>query len=218
VTGRLARTVIVAGGVGLLLGLLSIAGDTPSPYPWWRVFTVLGNIAAPWTIAAFLVGRNAKAPGPGAIAGGVAMVVGIVVYFLYYFSGAISVASTANIGIAASIWLGVALISGPVLGLCGGRVSMGNGELPLWAVVLPSAVLLAEAVWVAVTWRIWAVPNPHDVVELVVVVLMVSAALALPFLTLRGTSRLAVAYMAMLALGAAGFGALAGLHWLLLQR
>ena len=87
-TGRLARPLIVAAAVGLLLGLLSIAGDTPSPYLWWRVFTVLGNIAAPWTVAAFLMGHNAKAPGPGALAGAVAMVVGIVVYLpLLLFRG-----------------------------------------------------------------------------------------------------------------------------------
>ena len=217
-TGRLARPLIVAGAVGLLLGLLSIAGDTPSPYLWWRVFTVLGNIAAPWTVAAFLVGHNAKAPGPGALAGAVAMVVGIVVYYLYYFSGAIPVASTANIGLAASIWLGVALISGPVLGLCGGRVGMSDARPPLWAVVVPSAVLLAEAVWVAITWRVWVVPNPQDAVELAVVVVIALLAFALPWLTLRGTDRLAVAYLAVLALAAVGFGALAGLQWILLQR
>ena len=217
-TGRLARPLIVAAAVGVLLGLLSIAGDTPSPYLWWRVFTVLGNIAAPWTVAAFLMGHNAKAPGPGALAGAVAMVVGIVVYYLYYFSGAIPVASTANIGFAASIWFGVALIAGPVLGLCGGRVGASDGRPPLWAVVVPSAVLLAEAVWVAVTWRVWAVPHTQDIIELVVVVLLFVVAFALPAVTLRGTGRLTVAYAAVLALGTAGFGALAGLQWILLQR
>ncbi len=113
-------------------------------------------------------------------------------------------ASTANIGLAASIWLGVALISGPVLGLCGGRVGMSDARPPPWAVVVPSAVLLSEAVWVAITWRVWVVPNPQDSVELAVVVVIALLAFALPWLTLRGTDRLAVAYLAVLALSGSG--------------
>jgi hypothetical protein len=83
---------------------------------------------------------------------------------------------------------------------------------------VPSAVLLAEAVWVAVMWRVWVVPDTEHIVELGVVVLIVVIAVTLPLLMLRDTGRLTVAYLSVLALGVAGFGALASLQWIILQR
>ncbi|HEX5903524.1 MAG TPA: DUF6518 family protein, partial [Actinomycetota bacterium] len=47
-----------------------------------RLITLLGNIAAPWGIGAFVVGYQAASVRQGAIAGGLALVVGVATYYV----------------------------------------------------------------------------------------------------------------------------------------
>jgi hypothetical protein len=64
--------------VGVALGVFSILADGIIP---GRLVTLLGNIAAPWGIAAFVVGFRASSVKQGAAAGALALVVGVATYY-----------------------------------------------------------------------------------------------------------------------------------------
>src|SRR5262245_3613654 len=78
-TRRSGRNVLlVAAVVGIALGVFSILADGILP---GRLFTLLGNIAAPWALGAFVVGFRATSPRQGAVAGALALVVGVATYY-----------------------------------------------------------------------------------------------------------------------------------------
>ena len=70
---------LLAVVVGVALGAFSILADGILP---GRLFTLLGNIAVPWGVAAFLVGFRATSVKQGALAGGLALVVGVATYYV----------------------------------------------------------------------------------------------------------------------------------------
>ena len=47
-----------------------------------RLFGIVGNIASPWGLAAFFVGRLTMSPRWGAVAGALTPVMGVAVYYL----------------------------------------------------------------------------------------------------------------------------------------
>ena len=67
----LVAILVVGGG----LGLLSMVGESSQ-----RALTILVNLAAPWALGAFLVGRLAPSPKLGALAGGATLVVGMATF------------------------------------------------------------------------------------------------------------------------------------------
>ena len=69
---------LLAVVVGVALGVFSMLADGIIP---GRLITLLGNIAAPWAIAAFVVGFRATSVKQGALAGALALVVGVVTYY-----------------------------------------------------------------------------------------------------------------------------------------
>jgi multidrug transporter EmrE-like cation transporter len=118
----------VAAAVGVGLGTFSILADGILP---GRLFVMLGNIAAPWGLAAFLVGRLTTSLRRGALAGGLALVVGVAVYYL-------GVALRGyDVGPANAVWTAVALVAGPIMGLCGAATAARPSRPPIAAVVLP---------------------------------------------------------------------------------
>jgi hypothetical protein len=73
------RVLLAAVAVGCLLGTFSILADG---IIGGRLFGILGNIASPWGLAAFFVGRRATSSRLGATAGALTLVVGVTTYYL----------------------------------------------------------------------------------------------------------------------------------------
>jgi Family of unknown function (DUF6518) len=71
---------LVSVVVGVGLGVFSQLADG---IIGGRIFGLLGNIAAPWGLAAFFVGRLTTSPKRGALAGAMTLVVGVAVYYLF---------------------------------------------------------------------------------------------------------------------------------------
>lgn len=61
---------------GLMVGGLAVLGDGVVPM---RAIGLMGNLAAPWVITAYVVGRRTQGPASGAVTGAMAPVVGCVV-------------------------------------------------------------------------------------------------------------------------------------------
>src|SRR5262245_60334466 len=74
-----AGVLILAAAVGVALGVFSTLADGIIP---GRLVTLLGNIAAPWVIGAFVVGYRATTVKQGALVGAVTLVVGVATYYV----------------------------------------------------------------------------------------------------------------------------------------
>lgn len=145
--GREGRLFAIAAASGVGIGLFSILADSITDTP--RLFVLLGNMAAPWGFVAFLVGRRATSNRRGAIAGATTLVVGVVVYYIgaairWYDFGGQTIA-----------WTVVALVAGPVMGLCGAATAARPSRPPIAAVVAPSAMLVAEALYQLDSYKAW---------------------------------------------------------------
>lgn len=137
---------VVAALVGIALGVFSTLADGIIP---GRLVTLLGNIAAPWVIAAFVVGYRARSVKQGAIAGALALLVGVVVY---YAIGSVRNYAAGNLNV---IWTVVALFAGPVVGACGAAISTRRERPPLIAVIVPAAMLIGEGLFLLYQRRVW---------------------------------------------------------------
>jgi hypothetical protein len=69
---------LIAVVVGVALGVFSLLEGVVGG----RLFGILGNIASPWGLAAFFVGYRTTSRRQGALAGGLALVVGVAIYYL----------------------------------------------------------------------------------------------------------------------------------------
>ena len=137
---------VVAALVGIALGVFSTLADGIIP---GRLVTLLGNIAAPWVIAAFVVGYRASSVKQGAIAGALALLVGVVVY---YGIGSVRNYAAGNLNV---IWTVVALFAGPIVGACGAAISTRRERPPLIAVIIPAAMLIGEGLFLLYQRRVW---------------------------------------------------------------
>jgi len=137
---------VVAALVGIALGVFSTLADGIIP---GRLVTLLGNIAAPWVIAAFVVGYRASSVKQGAIAGALALLVGVVVY---YAIGSVRNYAAGNLNV---IWTVVALFAGPIVGACGAAISTRRERPPLIAVIVPAAMLIGEGLFLLYQRRVW---------------------------------------------------------------
>lgn len=141
---------------GAVLGVFSLVADVVVA---WRWLVVLGNLAAPWVVTAAWVGSRMSSPRRGALGGLVSL---LSAAFVYYFLGAVR---GYPLGAAVVVWVGVAIIVGPILGSSGGAIARSHrnarsheagappGVLP---VVVLAGVLMGEAVWLLVDRRLWA--------------------------------------------------------------
>lgn len=199
---------LLAVVVGVALGVLSILADGILP---GRLFTLLGNIAAPWVVAAFFVGFRATSVRQGALAGGLALVVGVATY---YVGGALrdyAVATATNV-----VWTVVALVAGPIMGASGAAVSNRRERPPVIAVALPAAMLVAEGFFLVIDRKIWRSDfgaETYRLIDLGVALALVVGGLVLPWVFLKDRPSRASGYVLTVAGGA--FGAFA---FALLQR
>jgi hypothetical protein len=192
------RLLLVAVVVGCLLGTFSILADG---IIGGRLFGILGNIASPWGLAAFLVGRRTTSSRLGAVVGALTLVVGVTTYYL-----GTAIRGYA-LGDADLVWTAVALVAGPVMGMSGAAIASRPSRPPVAAVVAPSAMLVSEAIFLAVDRRAWRWnlgAEPYRLIDLGVMVALFLGGFALAALFEKDRSRRIVVFLAVAAAGVAG--------------
>lgn len=194
--GRRPFLVAVVGGAAL--GVFSILADG---VVGGRLFTILGNLASPWGLAAFLVGLRTTSLRRGALAGGLTLVVGVATYYLGVALRGYVLAE-ANL-----VWTVVAAVAGPIMGLSGAAISSRRERPPVVAVVSPASMLVAEAIFFVIDRRVWLYnlqAEPYRLIDLSVVAAFVVAGLALPALFVSERRSRAVAYLTVAAVATSG--------------
>jgi Family of unknown function (DUF6518) len=192
------RLWLVSIVVGAGLGAFSVLADGVIG---GRLFGLLGNIAAPWGLAAFVVGRLTTSPKRGAAAGALTLVVGVAVYYLV---GALRgyVVGEANL-----VWTMIAVVAGPVMGWSGAAISSDPERPPVIAVAAPSSMLVAEAFFLAIDRRVWywdLVAETYRLIDLGVMLALLLGALALPVFFEKDPHRRRVVYLIVALAGVGG--------------
>lgn len=194
--GRSLWLVSVMVGVGL--GGFSLLADG---IVGGRLVGILGNIASPWGLAAFFVGRLATSHRQGAVAGALTLLVGVVVYYL---GGALRGYTVGEVDL---VWTAIALVAGPVMGWSGAAISSQPERPPILAVAAPSAMLVAEAVFLAIDRRVWHYDlraETYRLIDLGVMVALVLGALVLPLVFEKDGRRRRLVYLIVALAGAGG--------------
>jgi hypothetical protein len=191
--------------VGVALGVFSILADGILP---GRLFTLLGNIAAPWVLGAFVVGYRAGSPRQGALAGGLALVVGVATY---YAGSAVRGYVLAELNV---VWTVIALVAGPIIGACGAAISTRREHPPPVAVVLPAAMFVAEGLFLLYDRKVWRTnfaAETYRLIDVGVALALVAGGFALAWVFAK-EQRLQVASLV------AGVGVVGGFGFVLLER
>ena len=198
---------ILAVGGGL--GVVSVLGEGS-----FRALTIIVNLASPWAFGAFIVGRLASSPKLGALAGGLTLVVAMATFF------GLTVVGSYVISPRQVIWTVTAALVGPITGMCGAILSSGQVRWREAAIVIPSAILLAEALWIGWDRRVWLWNyrlEPQRITDLVILVGLIALAFALPLLFKRNEDPLLKLYLVTVVVGVIGAGGFASLQWILLH-
>jgi len=196
--GPSRRLWLIAVVVGVGLGVFSLLADGVIG---GRLFGILGNIAAPWGLAAFFVGRLTASPKRGAAVGALTLVVGVAVYYL---GGAIR---GYAVGEANLVWTTVALVAGPVMGWSGAAIASRPERPPAIAVAAPSAMLVAEAIFLAIDRRVWDSnlgAEPYRLIDLGVILALFLGGLALPVVFKKDRRQRGVVYLVVAVAGVGG--------------
>lgn len=192
------RVLLVAVAVGAGLGAFSVLADGVIP---GRLVGILGNIASPWGLAAFLVGRRTTSPARGAVAGALTLVVGVAVYY-----AAVALRGYV-LGDAELVWTAVALVAGPVMGWSGAAIAAQPAHPPVAAVAAPSAMLVAEAIFLAIDRKVWRWnlgAEPYRLIDLGVMLALLLGGLALPLVFEKDRRRRRVVYLVVVLAGVGG--------------
>ena len=194
---RVGRALLVSAGAGALLGASAWFVDGLG-LPWSAL--IPANFVGAWLALAFFTGAAALRALTGACYGLLSLLAAVAAYYLLIalFDVGVRVAGASH---AATVWGGVALVAGPVMGLAGGVWRHGTGPVRSVAVATLAAGLLAESV--VTGWG--RSPSFEPFVEPVDLGLAIEFAigLLLPYLLLRRGERL-TAYLALVPLGLAG--------------
>ena len=188
----------VSVGVGVVLGVFSQLADG---IIGGRLFGILGNIASPWGLAAFFVGRLTTSPKRGAVAGALTLVVGVAVYY------ALGAARGYVVGEVNLVWTAIALVAGPVMGWAGASISSEPERPPVLAVAAPSAMLVAEALFLAIDRKVWNYnlsAETYRLVDLGVMVALLVVGLVLPVVFERDRRRRRLVYLVVVLAGVSG--------------
>lgn len=110
--GRGARTVAIAVGAGLALGVVTQIGQGVLPDGWRS----LANSVSPWLFVAFLVGSRAARDPLAAVAGSLTLLFALVGY---YGLVAIRFGIIPSLSGAVLLWLIASVAGGPVFGVAG---------------------------------------------------------------------------------------------------
>lgn len=193
-----SRLWLVSVLVGVGLGVFSLLADG---IIGGRLVGILGNIASPWGLAAFFVGRLATQPRRGAVAGALTLVVGVAVYYL---GGALRGYTVGEVDL---VWTAVALVAGPVMGWCGAAISSEPERPPVLAVAAPSAMLVAEAIFLAIDRKVWhydLAAETYRLIDLGVMVALLVGGVVLPVLFERDRRRRRLVYLVVALAGVGG--------------
>jgi Family of unknown function (DUF6518) len=194
---------LMAVVVGVVLGAFSTLADG---IIGGRLIGILGNIASPWGLAAFFVGRGTTSRRRGAALGAVTLLVGVATYYV------LAAGRGYVVGSVDALWTGIALVAGPVMGWAGAATRAERP--PIAAVIAPGAMLVAEALFLADDRRVWRWnlrAEPYRLTDLAVMVAMVLGGLALTAWLDRAQhrrSRVLLAVVATGVVGAVGFAVL----------
>ena len=195
-SGRGLWLVSVIVGVGL--GAFSLLADG---IVGGRLVGILGNIASPWGLAAFFVGRLATEPKRGSLAGASTLVVGVAVYYL---GGALRGYTVGEVDL---VWTAIALVVGPAMGWSGAAIASEPERPPILAVAAPSAMLVAEAIFLAIDRRVWhdaLLAETYRVIDLGVIVALLVGGVVLPVVFERDRRRRRLVFMLVSLAGAGG--------------
>ena len=176
-------------GVGVAVGVVTLIGQSMLSAEWNR----LANSGAIWLLASFLVGSRMPTIGRAAIAGMATLVLAVVSYYV--------AAKVAGAGVSTRmvvIWVGTALVGGPVYGAAGYWWRTGPLVRRVIAIGLMGGIVTAEGV--STLLRIpdlAAVGWVEAVAGLGLVILLgrsranaCSASPCVPFVVLAGVARL----------------------------
>lgn len=134
---RRASEVVLAGLVGVLIGVATFVGQAHLEAPW----DVLVNSASPWLCGGFLAGALQRHRRAGALAGLGACVVEVgAFYFVAFARGA------GADGRVVVFWTICALAGGPLFGWAGWAWRHAPGTTGAWASTFPAASFLGEAI------------------------------------------------------------------------
>jgi hypothetical protein len=129
------------------------------------------------------------------------LVVGVTTYFL-------GTALRGYVLVGADlVWTAVALVAGPVMGVSGAAIASRPARPSVAAVAAPSAMLVAEAIFLAVDRRVWhwnLGAEPYRLIDLGVIVALFLGGLALAAWFERDQSRRAAVFLAVAAAGICG--------------
>jgi hypothetical protein len=166
--------VVAALLIGAALGLVSAVSDalgsTFPPSDAWRTAAIVANFALVWAGSAVLAGWIARRWWLAALSGLVALLAGVAVYYWY----GLSVGDREGLGLdaiwpTARMWITLAVLGGPLLGLVGAVCRLGGLAGLAARLVIPVGIL-GELVW-----RLrWGLPrqDPASMVGLSVLLLL----------------------------------------------
>ena len=124
-------------GVGVAVGVVTLLGQSVLSAEWNR----LANSGAIWLLASFLVGSRMPSNGRAAVAGMATLVLAVVAYY--------AAARLAGAGVSTrtvAIWIGTALVGGPVYGAAGRWWRTGPPTSRIVAIGLMGGIVTAEGV------------------------------------------------------------------------
>jgi len=192
------RLWVVSVVVGAGLGAFSVLADG---IIGGRLIGILGNIASPWGLAAFFVGRLTPSTKRGAAAGALTLVVGVAIYY------AVGAARGYVVGEVNLLWTAIALVAGPVMGWSGAAVTSKPDRPPALAVAAPSAMLVAEAIFLAIDRKVWHYDlraETYRLIDLGVMVALVVGGVVLPLVFERDRRRRRLVYLVVALAGVGG--------------
>jgi hypothetical protein len=141
---RLSRTslIVLIVVIGLATGVLTLLGQGVLDEHWNR----LANSGAIWLLVAFLVGSVAPTMAWAAVAG-LGTLIGAVAG---YYAAAIIVAGAAVAPSGLVIWIGTAMLGGPVYGLAGRAWHDSDRRRRAVAISLMGGIFVAEGLFTVV--------------------------------------------------------------------
>ena len=192
------RLWVVSVVIGAGLGVFSVLADG---IIGGRLIGILGNIASPWGLAAFLVGRLTTSTKRGAAAGALTLVVGVAIYY------AVGAARGYVVGEVNLLWTAIALVAGPVMGWSGAAVTSKPDRPPALAVAAPSAMLVAEAIFLAIDRKVWHYDlraETYRLIDLGVMVALLVGGVVLPVVFEKDRRRRRLVYLVVALAGVGG--------------
>ena len=188
---------LVAVVIGVVLGVLSAWFDSLPVDTPLIVLVAMANAVGPWLVAAFAAGAVAGRRSAGALAGAVALIVGVVAYYVG-LRAIYGDRLPADALLAGGLWIVAATGAGIVLGAAGGGWAVGGRRAYLGVAIL-SGGLIAEAAYRLISVEAWDGVDLARTSVQVAIVDLVAALFAILALVERRSWPPAVAWSAGLA-------------------